>query len=188
MAAPIFPKNRTKGDGVQPFFWRLNYGAIAALSAAGCHAAITQPASGTTVVTTQITNPDVPRNVSITGNQASCTGNVVVEGTDVEGNALSETIAANGTSKVVGNKAFATVTSITIPARGASGDTIVVGYDTKIGIGGCLDYDTVLNAFFGGVREGTRPTIAKSSTVVASNTFILNSTLDGSAVVLDLYL
>lgn len=152
------------------------------------HAAITQPASGTTVVTTAITNPAVPRNLTITGNQASCTGNVVIDGTNVFGVAIQETIAASGTATVVGAKAFATVTSITIPTRGASSDTIAIGTGAKLGLGVALPgRNTVIAAFFGGVRETTAPTVVTSTTAIESNTVALNSTLDGSAVLVDFY-
>lgn len=100
-------------------------------TAAAVHAAITQPASGTTVVTTAITNPAGPSRITVTGNQASCTGGVLVEGTDENGVAATETIAAAGTSTVLGALVFATVTRITIPARGAAGDALSIGHAIK---------------------------------------------------------
>src|SRR5437588_8533288 len=81
--------------------------APAATSNTAVHAAINQPASGTTVVTTAITNPDFPRNLIAKGNQSTCTGNVVIVGSDIRGNAITETIAASGTDAIAGNKAFA---------------------------------------------------------------------------------
>jgi hypothetical protein len=151
------------------------------------HAAIAQPASGTTVVTTAITNPAVARNLTITGNQSSCTGNVVIAGTDMEGQAISETIAAAGTSTVVGSKAFATVTSITIPTQGAGGDTIAIGTGAKLGLGVRLSRNSVVAAFLGGVREGTAPTVAFDSTNMYGNTVTLSSALAGTAVIIDYY-
>jgi hypothetical protein len=151
------------------------------------HAAIAQPASGTTVVTTAITSPVVPRNLTITGNQASCTGNVVIAGTDADGNAISETIAANGTATVVGAKAFVTVTSITIPTQGAGGDTIAIGTGAKLGLGVRLSRNSVLAAFLNGVREGTAPTVVFDATNISGNTIALSSALAGTAVIVDYY-
>lgn len=106
----------------------------AAVAAANVLALTAQPAAGTTVVTSGITNPDVPRVLSIVGNQASATGNVVIAGTDANDQAITDTIALNGTTTVAGAKAFKTVTSITIPTRGASGDQVSVGVTKTLGL------------------------------------------------------
>lgn len=152
------------------------------------HAAITSPDTGTTVVTTAITNPDVPRNLTITGSASGMTGNVVIAGTDANDAALSETFALNGTATVVGAKAFKTVTSITVPAKvNASGDTVVVGRGAKLGLGRYLVRNTIIAAYLANVREGTAPTVAVSSSVLASNTVTLASALDGTAVVISFY-
>lgn len=66
-------------------------------------------------VTTGLTNPDVPRNVTIKGNVSGITGNVVVTGTNVNGDTITDTIALNGTTEVAGVKAFKTVTSVALP-------------------------------------------------------------------------
>src|SRR5437868_15088080 len=86
----------------------------------GVHAAITLPASGTTVVTTAITNPDVPRTIRLKGNASTTQGLVViVTGTDILGNALSETRTMGGAFATPTDtlNAFATVTSITVPTQ-----------------------------------------------------------------------
>jgi hypothetical protein len=158
--------------------------APAATSNTAVHAAINQPASGTTVVTTSITNPDFPRNLIAKGNQSTCTGNVVIAGTDIRGNAITETIAASGTSGEAGNKAFATVTSITIPAQGASGDTLSIGIGVKLGLDRNLLDQSVLDGYADGVREATFPTVAASGTVstasISSNTVSFNTAPNGS--------
>ena len=153
-----------------------------AASANGVHAAVTQPTTGTTVVTTAITNPDVARNLSIVGNQSTCTGNVVIAGTNMAGQAITETIAASGTATVVGAKAFKTVTSITIPTRGAASDTIAIGLGSKLGLPHKLTMNTVLAAALAAVREATAPTVVASASALESNTVLLSSALDGGAV------
>jgi hypothetical protein len=154
-------------------------------AAASVLAAQTLPASGTTTVTAGITNPDVPRNLTVTGNQSTATGNVVVTGTSEDNTTITETIVANGTATVAGNKAFKTVTQVVFPARGASGDTISVGTGAKLGLGDKLARDTVRSAYLNNVREGTAPTVATSATAVESNTVQLNSALNGNQV--DIY-
>jgi hypothetical protein len=68
-------------------------------------------------VTTGITNPAVPRGLSIVGNVAGITGNVVITGTNYGGEAISETLALNGTTTVPGAKAFKTITNIAAPVQ-----------------------------------------------------------------------
>jgi hypothetical protein len=162
-------------------------GSPAAASATAVHAAITLPTSGTTTVTTAITNPDVPRNVTITGNAAGITGNVVITGTNRIGVTITDTIAANGTATVAGTKAIKTVTSIQVPTRTQASDTISIGTGSVLGLSRKLTENTVLFAFLGGTKEGTAPTVTVSSTAIESNTVALNSSLNGTAVVV-LYL
>lgn len=94
------------------------------------HAAITLPPSGTTVVTTAITQPNFTRRLKIVGNASGISAAVTFIGTDYAGNALSETINASDTSYVSTLHAFKTLTSITVGARNAPGDTIAVGTPT----------------------------------------------------------
>ncbi|KPI09924.1 hypothetical protein OV450_3415 [Actinobacteria bacterium OV450] len=156
------------------------------------HAAVTDNGSQQ-VVTTGITDPVVPRNVTATAGGTA--GDikaiqVVVAGTNVYGEAITETLPAftvDTAGTVVGSKAFATVTSITIPAHDGTGATTAIGTGAKLGLPVKLTRNTVVYAFLGGVRESTAPTVAVSSSAVESNTVSLNSALDGSAVVVDYY-
>lgn len=60
---------------------------------------------------------DVPRTVEIdSSNAGNTTQTATVYGTDVYGNAMTETIAFNGTTAVAGQKAFKTVTRVAISA------------------------------------------------------------------------
>lgn len=131
--------------------------APALASTTAVHAAITCPTAGTTLVTTEITNPDVPRLVTVTGNQASVTGNVVIIGTDINDAALTDTIASSGVSTVASTKAFKTVTSIEIPTRGAASDTIAIGTSAKVGFPIAIPQTTrvIIKNFDGATDAGT---------------------------------
>lgn len=103
------------------------------------HAAIT----GTGVeqeITTAITNPDVPRNVTI-WNDANSTGDVTIEGVDAKGNSVSEAITITTGGLVVGDVAFATVSKIIIPATVANPDVIKVGIGNILGLSNIV-YET----------------------------------------------
>lgn len=94
---------------------------------ADIHAAITLSAV-TQSVTTGITNPPSPRALSVTGNAAGITGDVVLTGTDYAGGAASETLALDGDKTVFGRVAFATVTTIEVPVQTHVGtDTVSIG-------------------------------------------------------------
>ncbi len=168
------------------------YTAPALGGATAVHAAVTDTGVDQTI-STAITNPDVPRNVTATagGTAADVKAiQVIVTGTNVYGEAITETLPAftvNTTGSVTGSKAFATVTSITIPAHDGTGATTSVGTGVKIGLPVRLSRNTVVAAFLNGVKEGTAPTVAVSSTAVESNTITLNSALAGTDVIVDYY-
>jgi hypothetical protein len=157
-----------------------------AASDTAVHAAITLPTSGTTTVNTSITNPAVPRALRIKGNAAGITGNVVITGTNYNGDVITETIVANGASAVEGNKAFKTVTQIVVPTRTQASDTISIGFNEKLGLPYLLAHNAVLFAYLDNAKEGTAPTVTVSTTVLESNTIDLNTALSGKIV--DVYL
>lgn len=93
------------------------------------HAAITLGATSQTI-TTDITNPTFARALSVTGTAGGATaltGDVTITGTSDDGDILVETFALDGSNTVVGKYAFATVTSIVVPAKKNTGDTVSVG-------------------------------------------------------------
>jgi hypothetical protein len=147
----------------------------------GVHAAITLDDENEQVITTGITQPDVPRALTITGNQADEVGNVVIAGTDAAGAAITDTLALSGISTVEGTKAFKTVTRITVPVRTSAGDTVIVGWGKKLGLphkvynAACL----LIKLFNGAADSGT---LAASATL-SQNLFSLNGAPDGSKVV-----
>lgn len=167
-------------------------GSPAAASTTAVHAATAVLATGgPQVITTGITSPDVPRNLTATaGGTATDIKNVAVTvtGTNIVGATITETLPAftlDTAGTVTGNKAFATVTSYSVPAMDGTGATVAIGTGTKLGLPDALAVDMVTNAHLGGTREATRPTVAVSSTAVESNTVTLSSALNGSAVVVD---
>lgn len=87
-----------------------------AISATAVHAAANMAAAAQDI-TTAITDPDVPRTVTIKGNVSGIAGNVVITGTNILDEAITDTIALSGTGEVEGVKAFKTVTNIHLPAR-----------------------------------------------------------------------
>lgn len=178
----IIGGNYIQGVIACPIF-EVSLGSPAAVSATAVRAAYTLGASAADV-TSSITNPDVPRNVTVKGNASGIAGDVVITGTDANGAALTETIALSGSSEVAGNKAFKTVTSINFPAKtNASGDTVSIGAGSKLGLGFMLRRNTVIHAYLNGTREATAPTVATSTSAIASNTVTLSSSLAGTAVV-----
>lgn len=178
-----------KGVSVDRFFGAhipISAANAVAASATAVHAAVALTASAQTI-TTAITSPAAPRNVSVTGNASGIAGNVVVTGTNYNGDTITETIALSGASTVAGTKAFASVTSIALPAKtNTSGDTVSVGIGSVLGLPYKLAHNTVIAVFLDNAKEGTAPTVTTSTTALESNTISLSSSLSGKAV--DIYL
>lgn len=142
--------------------------------------------SSTQTITENITDPDIPRNIKTKANASGVSGNVVINGTNINDDAISETLALNGTTEVQGDKAFKTVTSIELPALTNSGDEVSVGTANKLGLPYKLELNTVLKAFRDGVLEGTAPIVATDAANIENNTVLLDSALNGTDV--DVYL
>ena len=163
-----------------------------AAGAATVHAAVTDNGSSQTI-TTGITQPDVPRNVSATAGGTA--GDikaiqVIVHGTNADDEVISETLPAftvNTAGIVVGDKAFKTITSYVIPAHDGTGATTALGRGSKLGLPRKLTRNTVLAAYLNGALEGTAPTVTVDDNELEKNTVLLNSSLDGNAVVIDYY-
>lgn len=156
------------------------------------HAAVTDNGAPQ-VITTGITNPPTPRNVTATAGGTNTdikAIQVIVAGTNEEGVAITETLPAftvDTAGTVVGSKAFATVTSITIPAHDGTGATTAIGLGAKLGLGERITRNSVTAAFLAGVKEATAPTVVADATNLEGNTVQLNSALNASAVQVDYY-
>lgn len=174
------------GSQVRILSW--TFGVVALGGNAAILADTALDAANPTVVTVFARQPDVPRNLTIKGNDANVAGNVVIEGTNADGAPITETIALNAANVVVGNKAFATVTKATLPDYvTANTERVRIGTGAKLGLPLRLSRNTVLAAYLANVREATAPTVVVSAAALEGNTATLNSALNGSAVIVDLY-
>ena len=161
----------------------------ASATAAGAANVLAATALTTTtkIVTTGITQPPTPRVLSATGSAAQMTGNVVIDGTDAAGVAITDTIAISGTSTVSGDVAFATVTKITLPAyTTADTETISVGLAGAFGLPYKLPYDTVLKIYRAGTATTSTTGTSFSATVLSSNYIV--PTLALNATQIDVYM
>ena len=147
-------------------------------------------------ISTSITNPDVPRNVTAT--TAGTSGDVaavsvIVTGTDCLDQAITETLPAftvNTNGTVTGSKAFKTVTSYLVPAMDGTGCTVSVGIGDKLGLIDAIQNTALVkSALLAGVLEGTAPTLTGSTyagaiggVTVSSSTADLNSALNATQV------
>lgn len=84
-------------------------------------------------------SPDIPRVITVTHtavDAADTLGTIDVVGTDIGGNAITETITPSSGTTVSGTQAFKTVTSVTGAGWviNAGNDTITVGFGTALGL------------------------------------------------------
>jgi len=199
----FYPKNPALGQVIQSdvpgnnpdsaFPVHLEWTALEALAAltTGVHAAVTDNGAQQEI-TTAITNPGVPRNISATaggtaGDIKAIT--VTIVGTNILDEAISEvlpvfTVDTAGT--VLGNKAFKTVTKITIPAHDGTAATTAIGWGDKLGLPYMEEEIPCIASFLNSVLEATAATIAASLTAIESNTIDLSSALNATKV--DAYL
>lgn len=140
-------------------------------------------------VTTGITNPDVPRNVTATAGGTATdikAVSVTVVGTNIEGDVITEVLPAftvDTAGTVVGSKAFKTITSISYPAHDGTGCTVSIGLGSKLGLPFRLSYNLILRALLNGAVEATAPTVAVNQSFIESNTVQLATALNGTPVV-----
>ena len=153
----------------------------------GVHAAVTDTGAQQ-VITTGISNPPAPRNVTATAGGTAGdikAGQVIVAGTNMEDEAITETLpvfTVDTAGTVTGSKIFKTVTSITIPAHDGTGATTAIGFGDKLGLPYKRDVLPCIAAYLGTTLESTAATIAASATTIDGNSIDLNSALDGSTV------
>lgn len=185
------------GGTLMPTSGRAVYSYAAGSPALGTTTAVHAAAATSTAVTTvstSLTSPDVPRNVTATvaaGTLADILAvQVVVTGTDIEDRIITESLpafTASTAGTVTGSKAFKTVTQYVVPAMGGTTATVALGTGAKLGLPRRLSHNTVLGAWLNGTKEGTAPTVVADATNICSNTATLNSALAGTAVIIDYY-
>lgn len=165
-------QNNANGSTGRGFVARYTISAADAVAAAVNNVApVTVLADGltTTLTITDITQPPTPRVLSITGNAATAVGDVLITGRDAGGSILVETIVSTGANTVIGTKAFASIATIVLPARGAAADSIAVGLVDRFGLEYKLPYDTVLKILNNGVATTVAAGSSFSATVLADN-------------------
>lgn len=172
---------------------------VSAVAAASVLSATATVVAGRTI-TSGITNPDVPRNLTVTigGTTADiAAGNVTITGTNVEGKTIIEELALadNQTGTITGNKAFKTVTSVQFPAADGTAATISVGVGSKLGLNHRLiPGKTSIVVIQDTAIDGTSPALqaapsasALDGVVVENNTVTPATAADGSTFLTVLY-
>ena len=145
-------------------------------------------ASDSTTVTSFAAQPDVCRVLTVTAGGTAAdiaTGNITVSGFNALGESISENFAttANTAETITGTKAFCTVSSVVIPQQDGADARFSLGINDSLGAHRCMENaGGLLHASFGGVKEGTAPTVFTDADEVEKNLFDLNSALDGSDV------
>lgn len=176
----------------QPVKVSLSAAEAAAASTTAVHAAGNTYGTGPVTVSTGITNPPFPRNLTATSGGTAAdikAGSVVVTGTNYKNEVIEETLptfTVDSATTVVGNYAFKTVTSYIVPDMDGDAASVAIGFGDKIGLPFMLDNNTVLFATLAGAREGTAPAVVADPDEIHKNTVDLSSALNGTAV--DIYL
>lgn len=167
---------------------------------ASATAVLAATAGGTTVttVTSGITNPDVPRALSVTpGGTAGdiLDSAVIITGTNVEGKTITETFktAAGSTTAINGTKAFKTVTSVAIGQQGGSGATFSVGTRNVLGVNHRLwSNNTTVKVYSASAINGAltlqaAPTVAANDSEVERNLVTPATAPDGTTFLIIAY-
>jgi hypothetical protein len=156
----------------------------------GCHASIGATAAAQTI-TTAITAPSTPRNVTITCTKAgggNMSGDVVITGTNTWGQTITDTIAEGADGTIVGVKAFKTVTSILVPVRVTAGDALTIGYGAVLGMDVFLPNTSCAIKQTKGGTAATLPTVVADADEIEKNTVTMNAALNGSIEILYYYI
>jgi hypothetical protein len=132
-----------------------------------------------TGVTAGLSSPDVPRAL-VAVCTAGLTGSLVVHGTNIDDEVVSDTITLNGATPVSGVVAFKTVTSVDIPVWNAEGDTVNIGTLDAFGCADLLTEDTLIKATADGAHEATRPTVVVDAADIEKCTIDPNTAANGS--------
>lgn len=165
------------------------------IATASTTAVLAATAGATTIVTVTagITNPDVPRNLTVTagGTTAQILDSLItVNGYNIEGKPISEQFrfaAATG-GTVTGVKAFKTVTSVVIGQQGGSGPTFAVGTGNKIGVNHRLfNQNTTVKVYtataaYGALTLQSAPAVVSNEQNIENNTVTPATTPNGSLI------
>ncbi len=135
--------------------------------------------SGLTTIT-NVTQPDVPRVLTVTGLNAASAGEVQIIGTNVEGKVITDLFVLAGASTITGIYAFKTVTKVVIPVQTGGYSTITVGTTNTLGLyhrleAGQFTIRVVLDSTSAATSLDnqtfdSQPTVKANETLLESNT------------------
>lgn len=125
-------------------------------------------------VTTFLAQPSCAKNITVVGGAAAMAGTVKVKGKDYYGESIEESYTLSGTTPQVGSNAFSEITSIELPAKTNAGDTVDVGWGTKIGMPIAMAQNTIVKS----LRDGNTN---DSGTLAAANAVCSTTYTAGTA-------
>lgn len=148
--------------------------------------------SAITEVTTFTAQPDHARKITVTpgGTTASVpAGDVTVEGTNIRGEAITDTITFEANAEEAGStaKAFKTVSKVTFPIQDGTGATYDIGVSDALGLDRCMSGPEVLATYVNEGLESSPATVTFHATDVSRNTVDPDTALDGSAEMVVVY-
>ena len=197
----MYPYNFKRGQTIQTdasgivadrgFIANLAWTALEAAAADAAGSVLTAAASGTVAVTVlaaaMLAQPPCARNAAVTVAATTAAhvkaAAIRVNGLDMGGEAIYEdfTPTEDTPATLTGTKAFASFTSIVIPAQDGASVTVSLGWGQLIGLPYKLAKKRVLVTLNDGVVD-TAPALTISSSVLALNTVDFNGSLDGSVM------
>jgi hypothetical protein len=159
--------------------------------------AATNGATTIVTATSGITDPDVPRNLTVTGGGTTAQiidSLVTVNGTNVEGKPISEAFRfANATGgTVTGSLAFRSVTSVVIGQQGGAGATFSVGTGNKLGLNHRLfNQNTTVKVYtstvaYGALTLQNAPTVVSNEGNLEQNT-VTPATVPNSSLIYNIF-
>ncbi len=129
-----YPFNYLK-NVIEHVFGYTHFGKKVSNATAAAVLASTAGTSAKQTITAGITNPDVPRVLAVTlGGTVGTADSIIVNGVNVEGKPIADTIAYTGTGQVDGVLVFKTVTSVIIPATLTASGMVTVDTRNKLGL------------------------------------------------------
>lgn len=199
-----FPWGFRGSSGTQAYkqLWSTTFGYTETQKkvAAGSTSAVLAATNGATaaqVVTAGITQPDVPRVLSVSPTVNNTGGNpmsITITGVNVEGKIMTEAfiIPVGSTSTVNGSKAFKSVTSVTIPQQ-TVGLTITVGTRNVLGLKHRIfNQNTTVKVYsystvYGALTLQAAPTVVANEPDIELNTVQPATTPNGSTSLIICY-
>jgi len=166
MGAVIKPKGRVIRDEFLTNKGYIRRNAFTAPLAANSTSLLNTASLDGSTKTTFVAQPDMARNISLVASGVT-TANVVINGTDIRGAVITETIALNGGSAVYTLNAFLTVTSIVLPTVAAT--NVNVGISTALGLDRKMTENGVFLATVDAAADSALPTVTVSGTSVSLN-------------------